>query len=576
MLTPETNSSGKPKVVSTAQYLRKKEEQEQKSDRRKNIPQNQQFFHILESITDGFFALDGQWRFIYVNHRAERILLKSRQDLIGQIIWDEFPELVGSHFEREYRQAVEQNTPVHFESYYPHLGLWVEVRAFPTEDGLAVYFVDITKYKKTEAALRQSEIRNQAFLQVIPDLLFRLNQQGDYLDVSAANPDQLLLPIREVIGKNLRDTLPEAVAKTTLDRLQKALETNKIQVFEFSLPLNQTPRMYEARIVKSGENEAIIIVRDITERQAIEEARKQNETKLREQAQQLEITLHQLQTTQTQLVQHEKMSSLGQLVAGIAHEINNPINFIYGNLNYANTYAREILTLLKLYERHYPEPAAEIHNLAQDIDIEFILSDFPNLIESMRVGAERIRQIVLSLRNFSRLDEDGLKSSDLHEGLDNTLLILQHRLKRKDNHPGIQVIQNYSQLPSVECFPGQLNQVFMNLLCNAIDALEEKFDFSCLSPSEPLPTIWINTQVLTRHSKVAIAIRDNGIGMDRSAINRLFDPFFTTKPVGKGTGLGLSISYQIIVNHHRGQLSCNSEPGIGSEFVIELPIFRRH
>ncbi|XWK86778.1 MAG: GAF domain-containing protein [Phormidium sp.] len=293
-------------------------------------------------------------------------------------------------------------------------------------------------------------------------------------------------------------------------------------------------------------------------------------------AKQLEQVLLDLQKTQAQLIQTEKMSSLGQLVAGVAHEINNPVNFIFGNLTYASDYCHDLLELLELYIKHYPQPHPEIEEKTEEIDVEFLANDLPKLLNSMKVGADRIRQLVLSLRNFSRLDESDIKPVDIHEGIDSTLMILQHRLKPKAGHSGIQIIKNYDNLPLVECYAGQLNQVFMNLLSNAIDALEAKSRTQ--EETEPInsensdqPKIEISTKI-RQNNLVKIKISDNALGIPPHVKSRIFDPFFTTKEPGKGTGLGLAISYQIIVQKHSGKLKCSSQPGVGTEFSIEIPI----
>jgi signal transduction histidine kinase len=321
------------------------------------------------------------------------------------------------------------------------------------------------------------------------------------------------------------------------------------------------------------------------ERSKAEVALRQSEAQLRLQATELEQALHQLKKTQGQLVQSEKMSSLGLMVAGIAHEINNPVCFVYGNLAPAGEYIQELLEVVNLYRQHYPVPVPAIQDYTDAIDLDFVVEDLPHLLESMKVGAERIRDIVATLRTFSRLDEAQMKEVNIHEGLDSTLLILQHRLKEKPGRKAVEVIKKYGNLPLVECYSGQLNQVFTNILANAIDALEPErvsseqveVESEKLTP-HPSPRIEIYTEVVegsesTEDSKsVVIRIKDNGAGMTERVQLLLFDPFFTTKPVGQGTGLGLSISYQIVVAEHGGQLRCVSAPREGTEFIIQIPI----
>jgi PAS domain S-box-containing protein len=283
----------------------------------------------------------------------------------------------------------------------------------------------------------------------------------------------------------------------------------------------------------------------------------------RAKAQELEATLRELQQTQTQMLQSEKMSSLGQLVAGVAHEINNPVNFIYGNLNYASDYTNDLLRLIQIYQQYYPQPHPAVQAEMAAIDLDFLLADLPKLLSSMRTGAERIQKIVLSLRNFSRMDEAEQKAVDIHEGIESTLMILQNRIKAGVNNKPVNIVKNFGHLPPVDCYPGQLNQVFMNILSNALDALEES---EITEPEIRIETSHWDT------NHIRIQISDNGPGITAAQQGRLFDPFFTTKPIGKGTGLGLSISYQIIVEKHGGSLECISAPGQGTTFVIEIPI----
>ncbi|NJM62773.1 MAG: PAS domain S-box protein [Oscillatoriales cyanobacterium RU_3_3] len=295
----------------------------------------------------------------------------------------------------------------------------------------------------------------------------------------------------------------------------------------------------------------------------------------REQAKQLEQTLYELKRAQSQLIQTEKMSSLGRLVAGVAHEINNPVNFIYGNLSHAKVYVQELLELVQLYQAEYPEPAAAIFETMEDMDFEFLIDDLPKLMASMEVGADRIREIVRSLRNFSRLDEAEMKFVDIHAGIDSTLMILQNRLKSQHERPEIEVVKEYGELPQIECRAGQLNQVFMNILTNAIDALEERDSKRSIEEITLRPSrITIVTEVQQQDAAffAVIRIADNGVGMKEQVQEHLFEPFFTTKPVGKGTGLGLAISYQIVIEKHRGNLHCFSQEGAGTEFAIEIPI----
>ncbi|MFM2061211.1 MAG: hypothetical protein RLZZ507_881 [Cyanobacteriota bacterium] len=311
---------------------------------------------------------------------------------------------------------------------------------------------------------------------------------------------------------------------------------------------------------------------EIVERRQTENLLTQSQIQLTQKAQELEQTLQELQQTQTQLIQTEKMSSLGQLVAGVAHEINNPVNFIHGNITPLNEYFENLIKLINLYQTYYPHAADEIQYYIEDIDLPFMLEDTSKIFSSLEVGTTRIREIVLSLRNFSRLDEAEMKEVNIHEGIDNTLLILQHRIKGKPQQAEIEVIKDYGDLPLVECYPGQLNQVFMNIISNAIDALEEhRYQNYLPDVNTCNHQICIHTKLI-ENDWIAIHIVDNGMGIPAESRDRIFDPFFTTKPIGKGTGLGLSISYQIVTAKHKGNLHYTTTPGKGTEFIIEVPI----
>ena len=353
--------------------------------------------------------------------------------------------------------------------------------------------------------------------------------------------------------------------KTLIDNLEQ-------RVAERTQELEQARQTLEERVQKRTEE---LLYKNQQLQQASEQLKHLNST-LTEQAEQLGQALHHLKKAQAQLVHTEKMSSLGQLVAGIAHEINNPVNFIYANLFHVSNYTTDLFELVRLYQQRYQDP--EIKQQIEAIELDYITTDLPKILASMQVGAERISQIVQTLRNFSRLDESGRKRFNIHEGIDSTLLILQSRLRSQagawgrgeDNgYPEIQVIKEYGDLPLVECYPRQINQVFMNIISNAIDAINDFLVNGKFSLDNP-PIIAIKTQRVDENQIQAI-VWNNGPEISGENIGRIFDPFFTTKPVGKGTGLGLSICYQIVENHS-GSISVNSEPGQGCEFAIILPI----
>ncbi|MEH2419583.1 MAG: ATP-binding protein [Nostoc sp.] len=329
------------------------------------------------------------------------------------------------------------------------------------------------------------------------------------------------------------------------------------------------PTQHHLEILKTATHIASIATETYRAAAALLKANNELEQKVAERTFELRKTLLDLQNTQAQLVHSEKMSSLGQMVAGVAHEINNPVSFIAGNLRYANQYINDLLDLITVYQGQYPQLNPTLVAKTKSIELEYLCEDLPKLMASMRVGSERITDIVLGLRNFSRLDEAKFKSVDIHEGIDNTLMILNHQLILPNKLLDIQIVKEYGQLPKVSCYVNQLNQVFMNILNNAIYALKENMQY--WQSTTNIPTIQIQTLVVD-NERILIRIKDNGPGIKSEIKEQIFNPFFTTKPVGQGTGLGLSISYQIVVEKHQGKLSCISALGEGTEFQIEIPI----
>ncbi|MFN6512930.1 MAG: ATP-binding protein [Nostoc sp. CreGUA01] len=434
---------------------------------------------------------------------------------------------------------------------------------------------------------------------VLPEPLLMVTNEGQVLATNQPVADILKLRRQELQGKMLFDLVTES--GDDIKKYLEACSTSRAMILgSLTLRTNDGQTLIcrtQGAVIQpwSPESSALILLRlenrniasnnFVLLNQKIDELakeiqkRKQAELELQKANEELEIrveerttalqeTLNELQLTQTQLIQAEKMSSLGQMVAGIAHEVNNPVSFIYGNLHHAHKYTQDLLKLVEIYQQICPNPPLEIQKQIEEIDLDFLIQDITQLFQSMTVGTQRIQEIVKSLRNFSRLDEAELKQVDIHEGIESTLMILDHRLQAKHECPEIKVIKKYGQLPNVTCYPGQLNQVFMNILANAIDALEK---CALNSQTADNPQIQITTELIDK-TWILVTIADNGLGIDEQVRSKLFDPFFTTKPVGKGTGLGLSLSYQIIVEKHGGQLNCFSTSGKGAEFLIKIPV----
>lgn len=410
---------------------------------------------------------------------------------------------------------------------------------------------------------------NSQMRAAIPDTFLRLDRQGMILDYKPGKNQRPYLSAETVTGKPLSRFLPENVSSKFLDAIAKLdhSDLDETSIFHKLTDSANDDCFYEVRILPFLDEQIVAIARDISERKKAETALHRSQLKLREKTYRLSSTLADLKDTQAQLVQTEKMSGLGQLVAGIAHEINNPINFVSGNIGHIQGYIEEIVDLLELYADYYPTPSPEIQERVEEIDLDFLLEDLEKTQSSMKLGVNRIKEIVLSLRVFSRLDEAEMKEINIHEGIESTLLILNHRFKETETLAKVELTKLYGDLPPIECYAGQLNQVFMNVLANALDALDETRSLS----NDKTPTIEIVTECLP-NNYVAIRIGNNGPNIPYSIRDRLFDPFFTTKPVGTGTGLGLSISYQIVTDGHGGRMRCYSLPGQNTEFCIEIPI----
>ncbi|MBD2169054.1 PAS domain-containing protein [Calothrix membranacea FACHB-236] len=431
------------------------------------------------------------------------------------------------------------------------------------------------------------------FAQVLPEPLLLITSTGEILAVNQAATKLFSKTSKAMIGQQLSEFVADCPQKVS-DYLRVCAQSKQMILGAFTIHQavgegiacrsqgaviqprsHDSPAINLLRLEKRTSNQFVVLnqkihalSQEIQQRQRIQlELAQSNET--------LKHTLIKLQNA-LESVQKEKMSGLGQLVAGIAHEINNPITFIHGNLTYAKEYYDDLLNLIHLYQQEYPHPSEVIQEAIETLELDFLRQDIKNLLSSMKMGSQRIAEIVKSLRNFSRLDEATFKLVDIHEGLEATLMILQSRFNPSTQYSGIEVIKEYGELPLVYCSPGQINQVFMSILNNAIDALEEaEKSHSERSPSPNSPQhyssrIWIRTEKLSARY-IAIRIKDNGNGIPTQIHHQIFNPFFTTKPVGQGTGLGLSISYQIIESHN-GRINMMSDSARGTEFIIELPI----
>lgn len=394
-------------------------------------------------------------------------------------------------------------------------------------------------------------------IDVLPDGDFR------YVGWNAAAKTVMGMKSQDIIGKTPEEIYGVEVGTFERQQLQKSLEAGESTSYERCLIFagKESWWMTTHNPVKDSNGKVFRFIStmfDISDRRKSEA--------------ELVLAMQELQRNQAEMVQAEKMSSLGQLVMGIIQQIGGPVGFIHGNIAYIKAYTQDLLELIALYQQAYPNPTDAIADKIEGIDLEFITADLSKSLASMQVATERIREVFKSLRLFSGLDKAEVQSVNIHDGIDSTLTLLQSRIQAQSDRAEIQIIKDYGNLPLVECFAAELNQVFMNILSNAIDALEARDRMRSLDRQNQHPsTIRITTEMTANH-QVCIRIADNGIGISEDIKHRIFDPFFTTKPVGKGTGMGMSISYQIVTEKHGGKLSCHSIPGQGTEFAIQIPI----
>ncbi|HBE16697.1 MAG TPA: PAS domain-containing sensor histidine kinase [Cyanobacteria bacterium UBA11149] len=583
---------------------------------------------VIDGIPDPIFIKDIHGRYLMVNSATIQVFRKPLAEVIGKNDLDLFPPEIGQKLMETDREIIttgigktfeevltgnDRITRTYLSSKTLHkdangnimgvlgiarditdlkkaesalekakdeLEIQVENRTAALTSACRQLQKEMAERQTVELALRESEAQYRCLIETAAEGIWILDPNGKTTFANPTMAKMLGYSVEEMMGLSLFDFMDESEKASATQNLERRCQ-GVMETHDFKFRCKDGSDLWTlvaANPILDDSGEyigALGMITDITQRRQAEEALRESEKHLRAKTIELEEALQEIKQTQSQLIQAEKMSSLGILIAGVAHEINGPVGFIYGNIIHINGYAKGLLELINLYQDNYPDPGVAIQEKIEEIELYFIREDLPKLISSMKIGADRVVEIIKGLRNFSRDDKLEMTEVDIHEAIDNSLLILNHRLKAKSNRSEIEVIKQYGNLPKIQGYTGQLNQVFLNILSNGIDAIEEVRNKREKRTEEKDTSLQFRIKILTNvkdSNSVEIRIIDNGIGMAKDVQGMVFDPFFTTKPVGKGTGLGLSISYQIIVEKHRGKLQCISTLGEGTEFAINLPI----
>ncbi|MFK8182491.1 MAG: PAS domain S-box protein [Phormidesmis sp.] len=544
--------------------------------------------NMINAITDPLFIKDNDHKLTLFNDAFCQFVGRSRDALIGKTNTDFVsPSEATDIFERD-DKIIEGNLCDTQETYFTDASGTVKYismtktsfRGLAGQPYLLGAIRDITEQSTAQKALKESEKRLKKLTANVPGMLFQfcLNAELTPSFPFVSSSSETLLEISPQQIQTDANVFLERIHPEDRTEFDQSIALSAQRLIDWQwqgravLSSGRTVWMQAASRPEKRPDGSILwdgLLMDITDDKEAEAALQHSETQLRSQTQQLKAALRQLRQTQSKLIQSEKMSSLGQLVAGIAHEINNPVNFIHGNLTHAQGYIEDMLKIIRLYQAHYPAPIPAIQTISAELELDYVLDDLPKLLQSVQAGTNRIRQIVLSLRNFSRLDESELKRTDIHEGIESTLMILGSRIKATASRHAIEVVKAYENIPPADCYPGQLNQVFMNILVNAIDAIDGASEATKNCQNKIYQIV---LQTFQKDERVVVRITNNGPPIPTDTARRMFDPFFTTKPVGQGTGMGLAVSYQTIVDLHRGTLEHSQTEDQKTVFTLEIPL----